>query len=484
MTIDLDASSFTQGLIDGVWMSAVDGATMPVSNPATGAVITSVPSMGAKETTLAVEAAATALGGWRTRTAKERGAVLRRWFDLMISHREELALLLTCEQGKPLFEARGEITAAASFLEWFSEEAKRHYGEIIPTDRTDRRLLVTREPVGVVAAITPWNFPSAMITRKVAPALAAGCTVVLKPAEDTPLSALALARLAEEAGVPAGVFNVVTGNPIEIGEVLTGSPVVRKLTFTGSTPVGKMLARASADTVKKISLELGGNAPFIVFDDADLDAAVAGAVAAKFRNAGQTCVSANRIYVQDGVHDEFVERFVQTVTDLKVGNGLTDDVTMGPLINKAAVDKVEMFLDDAVAKGARIAIGGGRDENGEMFFAPTVVVDATDTMLSCSEEIFGPIAPVYRFSTEEEAISRANSTRYGLVAYFYATDYRRITRVAEALDFGMVGVNDFSVATEVAPFGGVKESGLGREGSCHGLDEYTEMKYLSVGGQS
>jgi succinate-semialdehyde dehydrogenase/glutarate-semialdehyde dehydrogenase len=421
---------------------------------------------------------------WRLLTASERSAVLRRWADLVYEHQVGLAELLTAEQGKPIAESHAEIGASARFLTWFAEEAKRAYGQTIPTDRIDRRLQVIRQPVGVVAAITPWNFPSSMITRKAGPALAAGCTMVVKPSEQTPLSALALARLAEEAGVPAGVFSVVTGSAREIGGALTGSPLVRKLTFTGSTKVGKVLAKESATTVKRVSLELGGNAPFIVCDDADLDAAVDGAVRSKFRNAGQACVATNRIYVQDGIFDRFVTAFVERVRALAVGDGAAVGTEVGSMINVGASANMTGLVEDAVAQGARVATGGRPHPHGDAFFTPTVLLDASEEMACCREEIFGPIAPVMRFMEDAEAVRRANATDYGLVAYCYTTDYRRLTRFAEQLEFGMVGMNDFSVSTEVAPFGGVKESGIGREGSHYGLDEYTEIKYVCTGGMS
>ncbi|MDO9597647.1 MAG: NAD-dependent succinate-semialdehyde dehydrogenase [Azoarcus sp.] len=469
-------------LIDGQWLQAENGASFPVTDPATGEVLAHVPDCGAAETQRAVDAAARALVGWREKTAAERSRILRRWFELMMENQDDLACIMTAEQGKPLAEAKGEIAYAASFLEWFAEEGKRAYGELIPSPASDRRILVTKEPVGVCAAITPWNFPSAMITRKAGPALAAGCVMVLKPAEQTPLSALALAVLAEQAGVPAGVFNVVTGDAVAIGAVLTASPVVRKLTFTGSTEVGRLLMRQCAPTIKKLSLELGGNAPFIVFDDADLDAAVAGAMASKYRNAGQTCVCSNRILVQDGVYDAFAAKLAEAVAGLRVGKGMDAGVTQGPLIDEDAATKVEVLVADAVAKGARVLCGGKRHALGGTWYEPTILTDVTSAMTVAREEIFGPVAPLFRFDTEDEAIHMANDTEFGLAAYFYARDIGRVWRVSGKLDYGMVGINTGLISTEVAPFGGVKQSGLGREGSHHGLDEYMEVKYLAMGG--
>jgi succinate-semialdehyde dehydrogenase/glutarate-semialdehyde dehydrogenase len=441
-----------------------------------------VPRFGAAETVRAVEAAEAALPAWKRRTAKERSALLRRWYDLMMAARDDIALIMTSEQGKPLAEARGEVEYAASFLEYYAEEAKRVYGETIPTHRADARILVIREPVGVVAAITPWNFPAAMITRKVAPALAAGCTAVIKPAPETPLTALALAVLAERAGIPAGVLNVVTGDAKAIGEVMTSHPAVRFVGFTGSTPVGKLLMAQAAGTVKKVGLELGGNAPFIVFDDADLDAAVEGAVSSKYRNMGQTCVCANRIYVQEGIHDAFVERFAAKVRELKVGDGAEPGVNQGPLIKPAALEKVERHIADAVSLGARIVVGGRRHALGGTFFEPTVLADVRPDMLVTREETFGPVAPVYRFTDEADVVAQANATPYGLAAYFYARDLGRVFRVAEGLEYGMVAVNTGQLSTELAPFGGVKESGIGREGSRHGMEEFTELKYVLLAG--
>lgn len=469
------------GYIDGAWAAADNGAVFPVTNPATGETLASVPKMGANETNRAIRAAQAAFPAWRAKTAKERSAVLRRWFDLMIQHQDDLARLLTLEQGKPLNEAKGEILYGASFVEWFAEEAKRIYGDVIPHHKNGVRLVVQKEPVGVVAAITPWNFPNAMITRKAAPALAAGCTFVIKPAEATPLSALALAVLAERAGVPAGVFNIVTGEPAEIGQAMTANPTVRKMSFTGSTRVGKLLLKASADTVKKVSLELGGNAPFIVFDDADLDAAVAGAMISKYRNAGQTCVCANRFYVQAGIYDAFAEKLALASQALKVGPGLDDGVTQGPLINAAAVAKVEELIADAVSKGAKTVLGGGRHQLGGTFFQPTVLTGVTPEMRVAKEEIFGPVAPLFRFETEEQAAQMANDTEYGLAAYLFTRDLGRAWRMSEALEYGMVGVNEGVFSTEVAPFGGMKESGIGREGSKYGVDEYVEIKYVCFG---
>ncbi|HZZ09875.1 MAG TPA: NAD-dependent succinate-semialdehyde dehydrogenase [Paraburkholderia sp.] len=466
--------------IGGEWYEST--STYAVLNPATGDVIAQVAKGGAAETTQAIAAAGRAFPAWRKLTAKERGARVKRWGELMLEHRDALAELLSLEQGKPLAEARSEVGYAASFFEWFAEEAKRAYGDVIPSPNPNARIIVTREPVGVVAAITPWNFPLAMITRKAGPALAAGCTMVLKPSEETPLSALALAVLAEQAGVPPGVFNVVSGDAVAIGGVLTASDVVRKLSFTGSTRVGKLLAKQSADTLKKLSLELGGNAPFIVFDDADLDAAVQGAMASKFRNTGQTCVCVNRFYVQDGVYDAFTSALTAAVREMRVGNALLGDVEQGPLINQAALNKVEAHVADALQKGAKVLTGGKRHALGGTFYEPTVLIDASNAMLIAAEETFGPVAACFRFKTEDEAIAAANDTPFGLSAYFYTRDLARAWRVGEALESGMVGINEGMLSTEVAPFGGVKQSGLGREGSKYGLDEYTELKYLLMGG--
>ncbi len=469
-------------LIDGVWTGADSGETIPVIDPATGETIARVPYCGTVETDRAIAAAERALTTWRETTAVERSNILRRWFDLILAAEEDLARLMTAEQGKPLAEARGEIRYAAAYVEWFAEEAKRAYGEVVPSPFKDRQIIVVKEPVGVCAAITPWNFPAAMITRKIAPALAAGCTTVLKPAEKTPLSALALADLAERAGVPAGVFNVVTGKASAIGQAMTESPIVRKLTFTGSTPVGQLLMAQCAGTVKKLSLELGGNAPFIVFDDADLDAAVAGAIVSKYRNAGQTCVCTNRILVQSGVYEQFADKLASAVAVLKVGSGMEDGVAQGPLIDQAAVDKVEELVQDALGKGARIVVGGHRHELGGSWFQPTVLADVTPCMAVAKEEIFGPVAPLFRFENESEAVAMANDTEFGLAAYLYSKDHSRIWRVARQLEYGMIGINTGAISTEVAPFGGVKFSGIGREGSRHSLDEYMEMKYLALGG--
>ncbi|MQM34676.1 NAD-dependent succinate-semialdehyde dehydrogenase [Accumulibacter sp.] len=464
--------------IDGRWEAADDGRTLAVIDPASGVAIADVPLMTAAETGRAIEAAAVALPAWQAKTAKERAALLRRWFDLIVENTEDLAQLMTAECGKPIVEARGEVAYGASFVEWFAEEGKRAYGESIPSPAADRRLLTIRQPIGVCAAITPWNFPLAMITRKVAPALAAGCTVVVKPAEQTPLTALALARLAHDAELPAGVFNVLTGDPQTIGATLTASPLVRKLSFTGSTEVGRLLMAQSAPTIKKLSLELGGNAPFIVFDDADVDAAVEGALVAKYRNTGQTCVCANRLLVQDGVYDAFVAKLARRVQSLRVGPGSDEGVTQGPLIDEAALSKVEAHIEDALRKGARVVTGGGRHPRGGTFFEPTVLADVSSEMRVAREETFGPLAPVFRFADEEEALRMANDTEFGLAAYFYSRDVARCLRVGEALEYGMIGVNTGLISNEVAPFGGVKQSGLGREGSKHGLDEYLEIKYL------
>jgi succinate-semialdehyde dehydrogenase/glutarate-semialdehyde dehydrogenase len=471
-----------QALIGGAWADAESGETFAVTDPATGAHISDVPKMGAAETRRAIEAARVAQIDWRRRTARERSAILRKWHELMLAHADDLALLMTTEQGKPLAEAKGEVVYAASFLEWFAEEGKRVCGDVLASPAGDRRLVVVKEPVGVCAAITPWNFPLAMITRKVGPALAAGCAMVLKPAEDTPLSALALGVLAERAGLPAGVLSVVTGDAKAIGGELTGNPVVRKLTFTGSTEVGRILMRQSADTIKKLSLELGGNAPFIVFDDADLDAAVEGAIASKYRNAGQTCVCANRLYVHDKVYDAFAQKLVAAVAKLKVGNGIEPGVLQGPLINEDAVAKVELHIADALGKGARVLAGGKRHPLGGTFFEPTVLADVTPAMRVAREETFGPLAPVFRFHSDDEVIGMANDTEFGLASYFYSRDIGRLWRVAEALEYGMVGINTGLISNEVAPFGGVKQSGLGREGSKYGIEDYLEIKYLCMGG--
>ncbi|MEM5421485.1 NADP-dependent succinate-semialdehyde dehydrogenase [Paraburkholderia ferrariae] len=472
----------TSAFINGEWQGAEDGATFEVKNPATGAVIGTVPRMGAAETRRAISAANAAWPAWRSKTAKERSVILRKWHDLMMENADDLALILTTEQGKPLAEAKGEIGYAASFLEWFAEEGKRIYGDTIPTPANDKRIVVTKEPVGVCAAITPWNFPAAMITRKVGPALAAGCPIVLKPAEATPFSALALAVLAERAGVPRGVFSVVTGDPKAIGGELTSNPTVRKLSFTGSTPVGRLLMSQCASTVKKVSLELGGNAPFIVFEDADLDAAVAGAIASKYRNSGQTCVCTNRFYVHDAVYDAFAAKLRDSVEKLKVGLGTEAGVTQGPLINEAAVLKVESHIEDALAKGAQVTTGGKRHALGHGFFEPTILTGVTPAMKVARDETFGPLAPLFRFSSDDEVIRMANDTEFGLAAYFYSRDIGRVWRVAEALEYGMVGINTGLISNEVAPFGGVKQSGLGREGSHYGVDDYVVIKYMCMAG--
>ncbi len=467
--------------IDGSWIESSAHQTIDVDNPATGQVIGTVPRLGRGETRHAIEAAARAFPAWRKRTAKERAGVMRRWFELMMANQDDLAKLMTVEQGKPLTESKGEVGYAASFLEWFGEEAKRVYGDTIPAHQADKRLVVLKEPIGVVACITPWNFPLAMITRKAGPAIAAGCTVVLKPASQTPFSALALAELAERAGVPKGVFNVVTGSAKEIGAELTENPIVRKLSFTGSTETGKVLMAQCAGTVKKLSLELGGNAPFIVFDDADLDAAVEGAIQSKYRNTGQTCVCANRLLVQDAVYDDFAERLAAAVRTLKPAPGLDAGATQGPLIDDKAVEKVESHIADATSKGARVIVGGARHALGGRFFEPTVLTGVTSEMAIAREETFGPVAPLFRFRTEDDAIRMSNATEFGLAAYFYGRDIGRIWRVAEALEYGIVGINTGLISTEVAPFGGVKESGIGREGSKYGLEEFLEIKYLCMG---
>ncbi len=468
-----------QCYIDGAWTGQ---AKDPVLNPASGAEIARVPDVGAEGAKEAIEAAYRAFGPWRDLLAKERSVLLRRWFDLIVEHTEPLAALMTAEQGKPLTEARGEVIYGASFVEFFAEEAKRIYGEVIPTHRANGRIVVLKQPIGVVGAITPWNFPLAMITRKVSPALAAGCTAVVKPAEDTPLTALALAELAHRAGIPKGVFNVITGDAPAIGKELTESPLVRMIAFTGSTEVGKLLMRQAASTVKKVALELGGNAPFIVFDDADLDKAVEDAIASKYRNMGQTCVCANRILVQDGVYDAFAEKLAAKVKAMKVGPGDEAGVVQGPLINKAAIEKVESHVSDAVAKGAKVITGGKVHALGGTFYEPTVITGATTEMLFAQEETFGPVAPLFRFKTDEEAVRIANDTPFGLAAYFHARDIGRIWRVAERLEYGIIGINEGIISTEVAPFGGVKESGLGREGSHHGIEEFVEIKYMLMGG--
>jgi succinate-semialdehyde dehydrogenase/glutarate-semialdehyde dehydrogenase len=471
----------TRAFVGGAWVDAAGGATHKVTNPATGEPIGTVPALGVAETRRAIQAAGDALPAWAARTAKDRAAILRRWYELLMANQDDLATLMTAEQGKPLAESKGEIAYGASFIEWFAEEGKRLYGDLIPGHQSDKRLLVLRQPVGVVAAITPWNFPLAMITRKAGPALAAGCTFVVKPAGQTPYSALAAALLAERAGVPAGVLSVVTGDPAAIGGEMTSNPIVRKVTFTGSTAIGKKLMAQCAGTMKKISLELGGNAPFIVFEDADLDAAVAGAIASKYRNTGQTCVCANRLLVQAPVYEEFTKRLVAAVAKLKVGDGLKGATDQGPLIDAKALAKVEEHLEDALAKGARVVQGGRRHALGGTFFEPTVLTGVTPQMLIAREETFGPIAPLFRFESEADAVRMANDTEFGLAAYFYTRDLARSWRVAEALEYGIVGLNTGLISTEVAPFGGIKESGTGREGSKYGILDYTELKYLCVG---
>ncbi len=471
-----------QCYVDGAWIDSEGGGTIEVTNPATGDVLATVPKLGAAETRRAIEAADAAWGPWRAKTAKERTNILRTWFNLMIDNTDDLGVLMTAEQGKPLAESKGEIVYAASFIEWFAEEAKRVYGDTIPPHGANKRIVVIKEPIGVVAAITPWNFPAAMITRKCAPALAAGCPVVIKPATATPLSALALAELAERAGIPKGVMNVVTGSAGDIGGELTSNPTVRKLSFTGSTEVGKMLMAQCALTVKKTSMELGGNAPFIVFDDADLDAAIVGAMASKYRNTGQTCVCANRLYIQDSIYDDFTSRLAQAVSGLKVGDGLKGETHQGPLIDMKAVEKVEDHVKDAVDKGARIVAGGQRHEFGGTFYEPTILADVTQDMKVAREETFGPVAPLFRFKDDEEVISLANDTEFGLAAYFYSRDIGRVWKTAEALEYGIIGINEGIISTEVAPFGGMKESGIGREGSKYGIDEFVEIKYLCMGG--
>ncbi len=471
-----------QCYVDGRWIDADSGKTVAVDNPATGEILGTVPNMGAAETRRAIEAANAAFPAWRAKTAKERAAILRKWFDLMMANQEDLARLMTAEQGKPLAESRGEISYAASFIEWFAEEGKRVYGDVIPQHQADKRIIVLKEPIGVCAAITPWNFPAAMITRKAGPALAAGCTMVVKPATATPYSALAMAELAERAGVPKGVLSVLTGSASAIGGEMTSNPLVRKLTFTGSTETGKKLMAQCAGTVKKTSMELGGNAPFIVFDDAELDAAVDGAIASKYRNAGQTCVCANRLLVQDKVYDAFAAKLAEKVKAMKVGNGMDAGVVQGPLIDAAAVAKVEEHIGDAVSKGAKILTGGKRHSLGGRFFEPTVLANVDTTMKVTREETFGPVAPLFRFKDEKEAIRLANDTEFGLAAYFYGRDLGRVWRAAEALEYGIVGINTGIISTEVAPFGGVKESGIGREGSKYGIEDYLVVKYLCVGG--
>lgn len=472
-----------QAYIDGEWVDANGKATYEVTNPADGSVIGTVPAMGKEETEKAIDAANKAFPDWAAKSAKERAVILKKWADLTVAHADALAALMTIEQGKPLAESKGEVIYGASFFEWFAEEGKRAYGDVIPSPIDGARIFVTKQPIGVCGAITPWNFPSAMITRKVGPALAAGCTIICKPASETPYSALALAVLAEEAGVPPGVFNIVTGNePVPISGTMCDSDVVRKLSFTGSTEVGKILMRQSSKTLKKLSLELGGNAPFIVFDDADLEAAAEAAIACKYRNAGQTCVCANRLYVQEGVYDEFSKIYVEKVKALKVGSGLENGINVGPMINQSAVAKVTELVEDAKAQKGQIAVGGNTHAAGDLFYEPTVILNASNDMKVAQEEIFGPVAPIFRFKDEEEVIKLANNTEYGLAAYFFARDMGRVWRTAEALEYGMVAINTGILSTEVAPFGGIKHSGVGREGSKYGLDEYLEMKYILMAG--
>ena len=475
----------SEAYIGGSWIASRSGKTFEVTNPADGTVVGPVADLEIEQVRDAIDAAESAWPAWRSRTAKDRATLLMRWYDLMLENQDDLAMIMTLEQGKPLTESRGEILYAASFIQWFAEEGKRIYGDVIPSHGPDKRIVTLKQPIGVVATITPWNFPSAMITRKVGPALAAGCPVVVKPASSTPFSALALAELADRAGLPAGVMNVVpSARATAIGAELTSNPTVRKVSFTGSTEIGKLLMQQCAQGVKKVSLELGGNAPFIVFDDADLDAAVAGAMASKYRNAGQTCVCANRILVQDSVHDQFMRKFSESVSAMKVGPGVDDGVAIGPLINAAAVAKVEELVANAVEKGATVVLGGKRHALGGSFYEPTILTNATSEMACAKEEIFGPVAPIYRFSSEEEAIAMANDTQYGLAAYFYARDVGRVWRVSEALEYGIVGINEGIISTEVAPFGGIKESGIGREGSKYGIEDYLEIKYLCMGGMT
>jgi len=472
----------SQAYIDGQWVDADSGETFAVTNPANGELITEVARLGATETARAIAAADRAMQGWKLLPAKSRAGILRKWFDLMMQHQEDLAIIMTAEQGKVLAESRGEVAYGASFVEWFGEEAKRIDGDVIPGPGPDKRIVVIKQPVGVVAAITPWNFPNAMIARKAAPALAAGCSIVIKPATETPLSAFAMAELAERAGVPAGVLNVIAGSSSDIGGELTGNPTVRKLTFTGSTPVGKMLEAQCADTMKKTSMELGGNAPFIVFDDADLDAAIEGALISKYRNAGQTCVCSNRLLVQDGIYDAFVEKLVAATAELAVGDGMRDGITMGPLVNAKAVSDVDELVQASISAGAKVALGGAPHDLGGCFYQPTILTEVTSQMAVFRNEIFGPVAPVVRFSTEEEVIAMANDTEFGLASYFYTRDIGRVWRVAEALEYGIVGINEGIISNEMAPFGGVKESGSGREGSKYGIDDYVEIKYMLMGG--
>jgi len=477
-----DSSLFRQQCyINGAWMDADDGSTIEVDNPVDNSIVGTIPRMGANETRRAIDAANEAYPEWRARTAKERANILRKWFNLVMENQEDLAVLMTTEQGKPLAESMGEIVYGASFIEWFAEEAKRIYGDTIPQHQHDKRIVVIKEPVGVVASITPWNFPNAMITRKCAPALAAGCTVVAKPATQTPYSAFALAELAERAGIPKGVLNVVTGASAEIGTEMTSNPIVRKLSFTGSTEIGKLLMEKCAGTVKKVSMELGGNAPFIVFDDADIESAVVGAMQSKYRNAGQTCVCANRIFAQESIYDEFTNKLADAARAMKVGDGLEDGVSQGPLIDINAVEKVESHIQDALTKGARLVAGGSRHSNGGNFFEPTVLADVTPDMIVSKEETFGPLAPIYRFGSDADVIKMANDTEFGLAAYFYTRDIGRVWKVAEELEYGIVGINSGIISTEIAPFGGMKESGVGREGSKYGIDEFVEVKYLLMG---
>ncbi|MCY0963823.1 NAD-dependent succinate-semialdehyde dehydrogenase [Parathalassolituus penaei] len=485
MVFDIQKSRLlvTQGLIGGEWSDSDNGSTFTVSNPANGAVLAEVANMGADETRRAIEAAEAAFPAWSAMTALQRSNILEKWFDLIMANQDELAAILTAEQGKPLFEAKGEIAYGASYVKWFAEEARRVYGDIIPANQPGRRNLVIKQPVGVVAAITPWNFPSAMLARKIAPALAAGCTIVCKPATETPLSALALALLAEQAGVPAGVINVVAGaRSSAIGGEMTSNPIVQKVTFTGSTPVGKLLMKQCADTVKRTSMELGGNAPIIIFDDADLDQAITGTLISKFRNSGQTCICSNRLLVQSGIYDRFIERLADEVSKFRVGNGLDEDTTHGPLVNEKAVNGVSELVESAIADGARVVMGGARGEQGACFYQPTILADAKPSMRVFKEEIFGPVAPVFKFETEDEAIAMANDTEFGLASYIFTNNLKRIWKVSEALEYGMVGVNETAISSEVIPFGGVKESGQGREGSKYGLDDYLETKYICLGG--
>lgn len=472
----------TQSYIDGQWVDADGGETVAVTNPATGETVAAVAKCGTSETRRMIKAAEAAQKSWAKTTVKERAALLRSWFNLIMQHQEDLAQILTAEQGKPLAEARGEVAYGANYVEWFSEESKRVYGDIIPPPANDKRVMVIKQPVGVVACITPWNFPNAMLTRKIAPAIAAGCAVVCKPANATPLSALALMELAERAGFPKGLVNIVTGRTAEIGAEITSSPIVRKVTFTGSTPVGKQLMAECAQTVKRTSMELGGNAPFIVFDDADIDAAVQGAMVSKYRNAGQTCVCSNRLIIQAGIYDEFSAKLADAVRGLKVGNGTAEDVSIGPLIDEKAANGVCEFIDDAVAKGATVTLGGGRSELGGSFIEPTILTNVSPDMRVFSEEIFGPVAPLFKFETEEEVVQMANDTEFGLAAYFYSRDIGRVYRVSEQLEYGIIGVNEGVISNEMAPFGGIKESGGGREGSKYGMDDYMAIKYICVGG--